>query len=111
MSYFAMGGYFPIKKDGMKTYEFRLIKPTPEGAPYITRNCKENLFNISQHHSHLYELTVEEHSILAQLVKPSYEAHNAGILPSLLQSYKFELPIEERDRALAVIISEKFWEV
>ena len=111
MSYFACGGFYPIKKDGMKTYEFRLVHPgLPGTLPYITQNCRENLFRLSMHHSHLYELYVEEFGISAHVVRPSYEAHVADVQP-FLSAGKFELPVEERDKAMAVILSEKFWEV
>jgi hypothetical protein len=110
MSYFACGGYYPTKKDGITTYEFKFVKPSSSELPYITQKCKENLFNLCKHHSHLYELTVGNASLSAKISYPSYEADIGGVLP-LMSPGEIEIPTNELNNAMFVILSEKFWEV
>ena len=112
MAYFAMGGWFPVKVNGMHTFEFKLVKPGGrDSVPYITRNCKDNLFNLARHHSHLYELrVVEGWAVSAHIQQASYAAEVEGVRPFLSQ-VEFDLPKEEGGLALSVIINEKFWEV
>jgi hypothetical protein len=112
MPYFAMGGFFPVKENGIRTFEFRLVKPGGRDCvPYITRNCKDSLFNLARHHSHLYELRViEDWKVSAHIQQASYAAETEGVRP-ILAEFEFDLPSEEGSLALSAIINETFWEI
>ena len=96
---FVCGGMYSTH-NAEKPFEFGLVRPT-KGLPYVARTeeAGKRLFNLCQHHSHLYTLDVETGTV--KLVQSGGENGVKNTAPATL-------PLALKDEVKAQIAAGNF---